>query len=80
MALVQLLVRPRDVVDLPDDPVHRGVGDDHDTGRVQRHGEVGKQLKIRLAKVTAARSLLSLAHLSNEFDLIVEVFGPDAGA
>ena len=33
------------VIDLPDDSIHRAVGDDHDPGRVDGHGKVGQKLK-----------------------------------
>lgn len=44
-ALVVLLPRGGDLVNLSGDPVHRGVGDDHHAGRVRRHSEVGQQLQ-----------------------------------
>ena len=48
VALVEVRVGARHVVDLPDDPVHRAVRDDHDAGRVQRDGEVSQQLQSQI--------------------------------
>ena len=50
VAFVQVRVGPRHVVNLPDDPVHRAVRDDHDAGRVQRDREVRQQLQSRITR------------------------------
>ena len=42
---MEVRVGARHVVNLPDDPVHRAVRDDHDASRVEGDGEVRQQLQ-----------------------------------
>ena len=41
---MEVRVGARHVVNLPDDPVHRAVRDDHDASRVEGDGEVREEL------------------------------------
>ena len=64
VALVQVRVRPRDVVDLSDDPVHGAVCDDHDAGRVQGDGEVREELN-------SVTGLSARPYVNERFSMII---------